>query len=89
MPYIKQSRKDELSSLTLQIQKTFNESLISPGDLNYLMTSMALEYISTHPLNYQLLNDVIGVYESSKLEFYRRMVASYETNKIAENGDVY
>jgi hypothetical protein len=27
--------------------------------------------------------------ETAKFEFYRRLAASYEDEKIAENGDVY
>jgi hypothetical protein len=30
----------------------------------------------------------MGVLESAKLELYRRKIAPYEDDKIAENGDV-
>lgn len=38
--------------------------------------------------SYTVFNSIIGVFESAKLEFYRRRVASYEDEKIQENGAV-
>jgi len=34
------------------------------------------------------MSQIIGVLESVKQEFYRRVVAPYEEEKIKENGDV-
>jgi len=41
------------------------------------------------PLTYSLLNEVMGVLECCKQEFYRRPVADYENKKLDLNGDVY
>jgi hypothetical protein len=40
-------------------------------------------------LSYAAIAEAAGVLETAKLEFYRRLAASYEDEKIAENGDVY
>lgn len=61
---------------------------LTPGELNYEITQLALGYLGTSP-DYRKYNDVIGVLESCKLELYRRAVAPYEDTKIEENGDVY
>ncbi len=58
------------------------------GELNYLLTSMVLDFLGDDP-NYEKFNSVIGALECCKLEMYRRAVAPYEDVKIKENGDVY
>jgi hypothetical protein len=59
------------------------------GELNYLFTVIANEYLERKGLRYQNLNDIIGALEGAKLELYRRVAAPYEDKKIKENGDVY
>lgn len=60
------------------------------GELNYSITKLIDAYlIQKGKLQYQQINEVIGVLECSKLELYRRIVAQYEDKKISENGDVY
>jgi len=56
------------------------------GHLNYIITKLL---ISTNPNSYTEFNDLVGVLESVKLEFYRREIVPYEDKKIIENGDVY
>jgi hypothetical protein len=48
-----------------------------------------VQYVSDHDLSYRTINDVLGALEGAKLEFYRRVAAPYEDQKIQENGDVY
>ena len=81
MPYIKPERRAVLD--------TGIDPAMSPGDLNYQLTKLAIKYIATHTLSYQTINDVLGALEGAKLEFYRRVAAPYEDGKIAENGDVF
>jgi len=77
MPYIPQHRRE------------FNTA-IGPGGLNYLVTKLCLEYLtSMGSTTYQGINDIVGVLECAKLEFYRRLAVPYEDKKIIENGDVY
>ena len=90
MPYIEQERRKELDLDPWDAR--------TPGELNYVITIIVSRYIycklhcygkQTDKLNYALLNEVVGVLESTKLEFYRRMVMPYETEKEKINGDVY
>lgn len=78
MPYIKQ--EDRLGPT--MIAET-------PGELNYLITTLINEYVSTKGKNYAILNEVVGVLECAKLELYRRVAAPYEDAKCDMNGDVY
>jgi hypothetical protein len=82
MPYIK---KEFRSNIGL---KTDHLDPMSSGELNYLFTKIAHNYIENQGENYQAYNDIIGALEGAKLELYRRMVAPYEDTKIKENGDV-
>lgn len=79
MPYIKMKQRDEMSEGRLPVDI---------GELNYAITSLVLDYLPSNP-RYSDYNSVVGVLESAKLEFYRRAVATYENQKIFENGDVY
>lgn len=79
MPYIEGYRREALDYLP-QPQ--------SVGELNYVVTRLALQFLGDNP-SYADYNDVIGVLECAKLEFYRRAAAKYEDVKIQQNGDVY
>ena len=80
MPYIAKERRTELIESDPRIQNA--------GELNFILTIICKEYFETNP-NYQTINDIIGALEGCKLEFYRRIVGSYEDKKILENGDCY
>jgi len=82
MPYIKTEARDRLSEFGWPQPKT-------AGELNYCITRLAVDYLDGHDMNYYTINEIIGVLECAKQEFYRRMAAPYEDVKIAENGDVY
>lgn len=67
-------------------------NLIDPGNagqLNYKITAIILQYLVRKGTSYQTFNEIIGVLESAKMEFYRRSVSVYEDEKIKKNGDVY
>ncbi len=59
------------------------------GTLNYLITKLILALYPKELSRYRHHNEVIGVLESAKQEYYRRLVAPYEDKKIEESGDVY
>ncbi len=61
----------------------------NPGELNYAITMLLINYIVYKGKSYTFMNDCLGALEGAKLEFYRRAVAPYEDAKIKENGDVY
>ena len=79
MPYIKREAQWEL----------LNRAPETAGELNFLFTIQAKEYIKVKGESYQTYNDIIGALEGCKMELYRRLVAAYEDKKIVENGDVY
>lgn len=77
MPYIdKEKRKEAFEAA-------------NAGELNYLITLLCKEYLERKGQRYATLNEIVGVLECAKLEFYRRAAAPYEDKKIEENGDVY
>lgn len=81
MPYI---NKYERSRIELGY-KTPQDA----GELNFVLTSVLLEYVEQFGLNYKAVNDCVGAVECAKLELYRRTAAPYEDRKIEDNGDVY
>ena len=85
MPYIKQRRRLQLDTGTIENSKF---EINNPGELNYVITRLIDNYHSRRG-DYQSVNDVVGALEGAKLEFYRRVAAPYEDQKAMENGDVY
>lgn len=85
MPYIKREDRikfmEEIFSLVTKIE--------SPGELNFVITTICTAFLSRKKESYADLNSVIGVLECAKLEFYRRVVSGYENQKFRLNGDVY
>lgn len=81
MPYIKQYERDVLSLGTRKPQ--------TPGELNFMITKLVTEYLQRRGTNYSVLNEIVGVLECTKQEFYRRVVVPYEEEKIKLNGDVF
>lgn len=79
MPYIKKERRYELEDWDVPR---------SAGELNYELTKKVVEYLGSAP-KYKDFNEVLGVLTAMQLELYRRLVAPYEDDKIADNGDVY
>jgi hypothetical protein len=80
MPYIDQARRAALARA---------EQPATAGELNYAITRMLLEYAAARGMSYATINEVVGVIECVKQEFYRRAAAPYEDAKCVENGDVY
>ena len=94
MPYIKQEERkryddaiNEIVSLLVNKLPGDNSKNFSVGDLNYIISSIVwkLFYKSA---SYTTGNNLIGVLESVKQEFYRRPLSEYEDVKIIENGDI-
>jgi len=81
MPYIGTKERHEIDWA--------ERSPETPGELNYKLTQIILDYMDHKPKSYTLYNEVMGVLECCKQEFYRRPVADYENKKLDLNGDVY
>ena len=80
MPYIK-----EREEIDKRLEPILNLSL-DVGEINYIFTKILLGY---SPKCYKEYNDLIGVLECCKLEFYRKQVSFYEEQKEKENGTVW
>jgi hypothetical protein len=57
------------------------------GEVNYIISKLVWELFDSAP-SYHHGNELVGALECAKQEFYRRKMAPYEEQKIAENGDV-
>lgn len=86
MPYIKKSRRDALYS---DSTTDYDDSVQNAGELNFWFTEMALDYVKSHGLSYQTLNDIVGALDNCKDEFRRRIQHPYENQKMKENGDIF
>lgn len=84
MPYIVPARREwwDKKRIGLPLE-------ISPGEINYVITRIVLQYVQERGQSYQTICEVTGVLENVKQEFYRRYAAPYEDSKIQTNGDVY
>lgn len=101
---LKQGLKQEIEALSDKIvrvcEATNEPHMNRAGLMNYTFTMLIKNVYETyhqHELNdsdqssgvrYADYNEVIGMLESCKLEFYRRHVSPYEDKKIQKNGDV-
>lgn len=89
MPYIKPEDRLKFGHELNELAKVMIDGVsLTPGDLNYLVTNLCNFYMKRKGVSYTHYNDVIGVLECAKLEFYRRKIIPYEILKIKENGNV-
>jgi hypothetical protein len=79
MPYVSKNSRTRLDE---------GAYLKTPGELQYKIALLINEYMG-NKCDYQTLNDVMGALAGAQQEFYRRIVAPYENEKLETNGDVY
>jgi len=87
LPYIKAGNRKKYEKILeelVKILKTLPPEKID-GELNYIVTKILKEI---YPLRYFHINKAMGVLECIKLEYYRRVAAPYEDQKIKDAGDV-
>lgn len=84
MPYIFHKDREKLVNSLSEVGCKCDNA----GELNYAFTMIAQTYLQRKGLKYQNINDVVGALEGAKIEFYRRIAAPYEDEKIQQNGDV-
>lgn len=84
MPYIKQKDRNKVDNLTVA---ELTNTQLTVGELNYIITKL-LKAKTDKSLNYSTINELTGVLECAKLEYYRRVAVGYEVKKMEENGDV-
>jgi len=80
MPYIKKSDREYLDN---------GGKPNDIGELNYVITKTILDYLNDNSVSYPIMNEIMGVLECTKQEFYKRVVSPYENREIMINGDVY
>ena len=85
MPYIRKEDREQYKEVVEEIKK---KGIACAGDLNYLITVLSNIYLEECGKCYTSYNEVIGVLECAKQEYYRTKVAPYEEKKCKENGDV-
>ena len=93
MPYIKQEQRAQVDA---QIKELTNSILNTIGDdrtqragvLNYTITKLLSEVYTLNKVRYNDLNEIIGMFECCKQEFYRMRITPYENLKLLENGSV-
>ena len=93
MPYIKQEQRAQVDA---QIKELANSILNTIGDdktqcagvLNYTITKLLSEVYTLNKVRYNDLNEIIGMFECCKQEFYRMCITPYENLKLLENGSV-
>ena len=90
MPYIEQSQRTKYQEILQELCKTIpnNDAKCLEGDVNYII-SYIFNDLASKQLNYASINRIIGCIECAKIEFYRRIAAKYEDEKLIQNGDVY
>jgi hypothetical protein len=89
MPYIKPEDRKHFDLVLLEFESALELHGCTPGELNYVISSLCSLYLKRKGEAYTYHNDILGVLEGVKQEWYRRKVAPYEDKKIVENGDVY
>jgi len=91
MPYITDDKRklldDEIAALAKKISDNIEASDIE-GTMNYVITALLNKCMIDDAPRYKKINQVVGVLECVKQEFYRRLAAPYEDKAIAKNGDI-
>jgi hypothetical protein len=91
MPYISPDRRTIFDSHVKDLIAILKDGCpdANVGDLNYIITTLCNGFFrQCTTKGYKGNQDIIGVLECAKLEFYRRATAPYEDDKITQNGDV-
>jgi hypothetical protein len=84
MPYIKQEHRETVDPYI----QALSEHIGDTGDLNYVITSLAVRYLLSKGLSYDHINSVAGVLQKVAAEFDIRVTRLYEDVKIFQNGDI-
>jgi len=90
MPYIKKEDRKKFDSVIEDFMDALTEhgfQPVSEGELNYVISKIIWGMFDKKP-SYKLGNNLMGVLECVKQEFYRRRLANYEDEKRKENGDI-
>lgn len=81
MPYLSDPARREALEPELDIQ--------SGAELNFVIARLVDRFVHDHELSYHTLEEIDGALGLAQHEFRRRVVARYEDEKCAANGEVY
>lgn len=85
MPYIKSNERQAFQDLiNLGVDKLKD---LNVGNINYVISSIIWKLFESKK-SYKTANDIVGVLECIKQEFYRRKIEILEDSKIILNGDI-
>jgi hypothetical protein len=84
MPYIQECSREAIDPHITPLA----EQLHSPGDLNYAITRLFMQYLLDKGIDYDNINAVSGVLQKAQAEFDERVTRPYEDLKLKRNGDV-
>ena len=84
MPY-KSNKDDRRSYMDEIVQHMQERKVVADGDLNYILFKYCKNHIKP---SYNNFKNFCGELRQCATEIERRLVASYEEEKIKENGDV-
>jgi len=85
MPYINKLERCDLDPHI----NGFSEKISTIGQLNYYITKLCLNFLKRSTISYTALNEIPGVLECVKAEFYRKIMIPFEDQKCITNGEVY
>lgn len=83
MPYIKPGDRPSIDNFIDKLM------ICNEGELNYAITRMIANYISSYGKKYATLNAVHGVLSCINNELYRTVTGPYEDIKIHDNGGIF
>jgi hypothetical protein len=90
MPYIDIESQRKFAALDVALESI---KLTTPGELNYALSQVMINYLTRNGICYATMNDIVGATEGAKAEFQRRIVNPYESQKAYEasmvGGDIY
>ena len=90
MPYVEQKLRKQLAKwlngLSTNLAWLTDNGKKNNGVVTYVLYKILKDVYSNG--NYEILSNAIKVLETTKLEFYRRIISPYEDSKINSNGDV-
>jgi len=84
MPYIQECSREAIDPHIVPLA----EQLHSPGDLNYAITRLFMQWLLDKGIDYDNINAVSGVLQKALAEFDERVARPYEDLKLKLNGDV-
>lgn len=92
MPYIEQKDREvydtQIEALVEKLTGFCLNRQPTVGHVNYVISKLIWDIFRKNGPSYTGGNNLIGVLECVKQEFYRRQLAGYEDEKIKENGDI-